>query len=109
VICLSVRTPTKGKDIRDQIPEIRDKKFFARRGRFTPIIALQFFRKVVSSPGGTTDLQAANSFGDKSDLFVGEDTDEGEVSTYPKVGVCTNRLEKKNKLFVGEDTNKGEK
>jgi len=41
-------------------------------------------------------------------LFVGEDTDEGEVSTYPKVGVCTNRMEKKNKLFVGEDTNKGE-
>jgi hypothetical protein len=32
---------------------------------------------VVSSPGGTTDLQTANSFGDKSDLFVGEDTDKG--------------------------------
>jgi hypothetical protein len=32
---------------------------------------------VVSSPGGTTDLQTTNSFGDKSDLFVGEDTDKG--------------------------------
>jgi hypothetical protein len=68
--CLLVRTPTKGKDIRNQIPEIRDEKCFARCGRITPIIALQF---------------------------------------HPKVGVCTNRLEKKNKVFVGEDTNKGER
>jgi hypothetical protein len=76
--CLLVGTPTKGKDIRDQIPEIRDKKCFARCGRFTPVFVLQFFRKVVSSPGGTTDLKTTNSFGGNGDLFVGEDTDKGE-------------------------------
>ena len=73
-----VRTPTKGKDIRDQIPEIRDKKCFARCGRITPIIALQSCRKVVSSPGGTTDLKTPNSFGGNGDLFVGEDTNKGK-------------------------------